>query len=61
MRAYFDPQQFLYFFPLPQGQGSLRPTLVRRGSILGRAAACPPFRPLPEQVQAAEGQAGGKD
>src|SRR5256885_16903002 len=20
------PQQFLYFFPLPQGQGSLRPT-----------------------------------
>ena len=20
-------QQFLYFFPLPQGQGSLRPTL----------------------------------
>ena len=23
----FFPQQFLYFFPLPQGQGSLRPTL----------------------------------
>jgi hypothetical protein len=21
------PQHFLYFFPLPQGQGSLRPTL----------------------------------
>ena len=21
----FLPQQFLYFFPLPQGQGSLRP------------------------------------
>ena len=22
------PQQFLYFFPLPQGHGSLRPTLA---------------------------------
>jgi len=22
----FLPQQFLYFLPLPQGQGSLRPT-----------------------------------
>jgi len=22
----FPSQQFLYFFPLPQGQGSLRPT-----------------------------------
>jgi hypothetical protein len=21
-----EPQQYLYFFPLPQGQGALRPT-----------------------------------
>ena len=30
------PQQFLYFLPLPQGQGSLRPTLgplLRMGSV----------------------------
>ena len=25
-------QHFLYFFPLPQGQGSLRPTECRAGS-----------------------------
>jgi hypothetical protein len=25
-----DPQHFLNFLPLPQGQGSLRPTLVRK-------------------------------
>ena len=24
----FLPQQFLYFLPLPQGQGSLRPTFL---------------------------------
>ena len=25
--SYYAPWHFLYFFPLPQGQGSLRPTL----------------------------------
>jgi hypothetical protein len=25
---YFLPQQFLYFLPLPHGQGSLRPILI---------------------------------
>jgi hypothetical protein len=25
-----EPQHFFNFFPLPQGQGSLRPTLVRK-------------------------------
>src|SRR3982751_3991012 len=36
------PQQFLYFLPLPQGQGSLRPTLgpPRR---TGRSMAYSPF------------------
>src|SRR5690606_35935167 len=41
------PWQFLYFLPLPQGQGSFRPTLgnSRRTVTLGNcgsAAACPP-------------------
>ncbi len=27
-KAHFAPQHFLYFFPLPQGQGSLGPTLM---------------------------------
>jgi hypothetical protein len=27
MSGFQAPQQFLYFFPLPQGHGSLRPTL----------------------------------
>ena len=30
----FLPQQFLYFFPLPQGQGSLRPTWTGATKIL---------------------------
>ena len=30
-----DPQQYLYFLPLPQGQGSLRPTLVGGGAGRG--------------------------
>src|ERR1035437_10024039 len=37
------PQQFLYFLPLPQGQGSLRPTFgpVRTGLALARSStAC---------------------
>ena len=34
------PQQFLYFLPLPQGQGSLRPTFgpVRTGVALAEAS-----------------------
>jgi len=36
--AYIFPWQFLYFLPLPQGQGSLRPTfgISRRMVTLGR-------------------------
>ena len=30
----FLPQQFLYFLPLPQGQGSLRPTWTGATNIL---------------------------
>ena len=30
----FLPQQFLYFLPLPQGQGSLRPTWTGATKIL---------------------------
>jgi hypothetical protein len=26
--VFYAPQHFLYFFPLPQGQGSLRPTFL---------------------------------
>src|ERR1035437_620402 len=35
------PQQFLYFLPLPQGQGSLRPTFgpVRTGLAFSATAA----------------------
>src|SRR5450432_1991488 len=39
--AGYLPQQFLYFLPLPQGQGSLRPTFgpVRTGLALAWASA----------------------
>src|SRR5450432_2842946 len=38
--ANYLPQQFLYFLPLPQGQGSLRPTFgpVRTGLALAWAS-----------------------
>jgi hypothetical protein len=29
--VFYLPQHFLYFFPLPQGQGSFRPTFARVG------------------------------
>ena len=33
---HFAPWHFLYFFPLPQGQGSLRPTLgIERCCVAG--------------------------
>jgi len=34
-KSYFAPQHFLYFFPLPHGQASLRPTvsLLRVGAL----------------------------
>jgi len=37
LRGIYRPQQFLNFLPLPQGQGSLRPTFgpVRTGLGLG--------------------------
>ena len=38
------PQQFLYFLPLPQGQGSFRPILVTfRGCFLGVVPSPPTF------------------
>jgi len=37
--VFFKPQQFLYFFPLPQGQGSLRPTLARAGGTAAGKAS----------------------
>jgi hypothetical protein len=41
--TYYRPQHLLYFFPLPHGQGELRPTLsVLR--LTGRRSASP----LPE-------------
>src|SRR5437762_8972882 len=50
------PWQRLYFLPLPQGQGSLRPTLgsARR---MGRASSSPPpaLAPLPPPPWAAAG------
>ena len=40
-RSSYLPQQCLYFFPLPQGHGSLRPTLgpVRMGLAFSTASA----------------------
>lgn len=40
-RAAYFPQQCLYFFPLPHGQGSFRPTLgpARTGLAFSTAAA----------------------
>jgi hypothetical protein len=35
-----EPQQYLYFFPLPQGQGALRPTFgFPAAMFLGRGDA----------------------
>jgi hypothetical protein len=36
------PQQFLNFFPLPQGHGSLRPTRGMDGLRMGNSSATPP-------------------
>jgi hypothetical protein len=33
------PQQYLYFFPLPQGQGALRPTFGFPAILVGRGEA----------------------
>ena len=38
-RHLFLPQQFLYFFPLPQGQGSLRPMFSARTGVFAGAAS----------------------
>src|SRR5262249_53690719 len=45
------PQQFLYFFPLPQGHGSLRPTFGNERRI-GRSIDTPPS-PSPSPPTAA--------
>ncbi len=34
----YPPQHFLYFLPLPQGQGSLRPTRTLRTGAAGRVS-----------------------
>src|SRR3989304_4605534 len=39
-----EPWHFLYLRPLPQGQGSLRPTLRPDGRPSGRAGPLPPVR-----------------
>src|SRR4026208_605215 len=41
LRYAVRPQQFLYFFPLPHGQGSLRPTFGNERRI-GRSIDPPP-------------------
>jgi hypothetical protein len=38
------PQQFLYFFPLPQGQGSFRPTFFMADAFLGCRGPSPASR-----------------
>ena len=59
------PQHFLNFFPLPQGQGSLRPTFgLLRTTGFGRSSApCAPFvaRVLPgaEPITVANGYVVG--
>ena len=54
------PWQRLYFLPLPQGQGSLRPTVIlesRQGAT--RFAACT-WRPCPDHDQAERYYARGR-
>src|SRR3954465_3214885 len=44
--VYYVPWHFLYFFPLPQGQGSLRPTFsCSRTIVLTGPGASPPSPP----------------
>jgi len=41
----YTPWHFLYFFPLPQGQGSLRPTLSSfRWTVCGATGSSPRLR-----------------
>src|SRR6476469_2339287 len=51
LRSAVRPQQLLYFFPLPHGQGSLRPTLGNERRI-GRSIDTPPS-PSPSPPTAA--------
>jgi FixJ family two-component response regulator len=44
LRATSTPWHFLYFFPLPQGQGSLRPTLSPVRRCVGSLESPPPCR-----------------
>src|SRR5580704_12002904 len=41
-RPYAAPWHFLYFFPLPHGQGSLRPTLAPVATVLDPPESSPP-------------------
>src|SRR5881392_3455289 len=50
------PQQFLYFFPLPQGHGSLRPTfgISRRTGASSSFTSAPspsPFAAIPPPIR----------
>src|SRR6185312_15080192 len=49
-----SPWHFLYFFPLPQGQGSLRPTLgsLRRTGLAWGSVPLPPPLPPPFEARA---------
>src|SRR5262249_6895685 len=47
------PQQFLYFFPLPQGHGSLRPTLGNERRIGRSIDTSPAPSPSPSPPTAA--------
>src|ERR1039458_4145722 len=40
--SYPAPWHFLYFFPLPHGQGSLRPTFCPTATVLGPLESSPP-------------------
>jgi hypothetical protein len=39
--AVYAPWHFLYFFPLPQGHGSLRPSLGPSETVFGAVVAPP--------------------
>src|SRR5580704_10173758 len=41
-RPYAAPWHFLYFFPLPQGHGSLRPTLAPAATVFVPPESSPP-------------------
>ena len=46
----YAPWHFLYFFPLPQGQGSLRPTLFTSGAVAAAVAGSASEDTLPSSL-----------